>query len=126
MYFCSFFGKTAENKKAHNDVKLTTKPSRATQLASKPTVKRWKTYEAKLAAFLMRKPRVVLDKPRYVGFTILEDSKLILDKFHYDFILPTFGGDIDARKVKVCHLDTGKAPCFLNFVHGGLYRILHV
>ena len=103
--------------KAHKDVKLTAKPSRATQLAAKPLTKRWKTYEGKLAAFLMRKPSVVLDKPRYVGFTILEDSKLILDKFHYEFILPTFGGDIEARKVKVCHLDTGKATYFLIFAH---------
>ena len=119
----SFFGKTAENKKAYKNVRLTTRPAMAEKLSAKPTVKRWKSYNGKLASFLMRTTNVVLDKPRYVGFTILEESKLILDRFHYDFVLPTFGGDKEPRKVKVCHIDTDsftyKIEC-----NEDLYRVL--
>ena len=100
----SFFGKTAENTRNHKTVKLTTKPRTAEKMIAKPSVRRWKTYEGRLAAFLLRRTRVTLNKPRYIGFTVLEDSKLTLNNFHYNFFQPLFG----IENVKVCHIDTGR------------------
>ena len=33
---------------------------------------------------------LALNKPSYVGFCILELSKLLMYKFHYDYVLKTF------------------------------------
>ena len=97
----SFFGKTAENKRNHSDVRVTANLKTAQKILAKPRVRRWKGY-GNHAAFLLKKTSVVLDRPRYVGFSILELSKLELYGFHYDYIIPIFGGS----NVKTCHLDT--------------------
>ena len=44
---------------------------------------------------------VLLNKPIYVGFAILEVSKLIMYKFHYDFIVPKYGSS-----ARLCFTDT--------------------
>ena len=106
----SCFGKTAENKRNYKDVEMTCNIERAYKLAARPRTKRWKVFGDHLAAFLQQKTSVVLDRPRYIGFTVLEDSKIMFDSFHHDFILPLFGAD----NVKVCHMDTGKSCCSLS------------
>ena len=40
----------------------------------------------------MTKQKVVLNKPRYVGMTVLALSKTVMFNFHYNFILPNFPG----------------------------------
>jgi hypothetical protein len=39
----------------------------------------------------MNKVSVELNKPIYVGFSVLELSKTLMYSFHYDYMLPTFG-----------------------------------
>ena len=45
-----------------------------------------------MAAVEMRKTKVELNKPRYVGMTILNLSKIVMYNFHYKFILPKYPG----------------------------------
>ena len=49
-------------------------------------------YGSNSCAILMRKKKVVLNKPRYVGMCILAISKVVMYDFHYSFILPNFPG----------------------------------
>ena len=45
-----------------------------------------------MAAVEMRKTKVELNKPRYVGMSILNLSKIVMYNFHYKFILPKYPG----------------------------------
>ena len=49
----------------------------------------------------MGKVKVVMNKPVYLGQAILDLSKLIMYKFHYDYMLPKYGDNI-----KLCYMDT--------------------
>ena len=42
-------------------------------------------------AVSMEPEKVKLNRPVYAGFTVLEDAKLIMYKFHYDYTVPQFG-----------------------------------
>ena len=60
------------------------------KLINKPTFQRVKKYKRDLVVFQMRKNRVILDKPRYIGTVILNLSKCIMYDFHYNYVLKTF------------------------------------
>jgi hypothetical protein len=51
---------------------------------SKPTFKHFDVINKDLALIEMLKTSVVLDKPIYTGFVVLEASKLLMYKFHYN------------------------------------------
>ena len=55
-----------------------------------PHMIRFKIFSEKLAAIELRKTKAVIDKPFYVGFTVLELSKLHMYRFHYDYIRKEF------------------------------------
>ena len=57
---------------------------------NKPSCHRWKIYHDNLAAIQFRRTSVELNKPRYIGMTILNLSKLVMYDFHYKYILPKF------------------------------------
>ena len=52
---------------------------------SRPTCVNWKVFENNLAAIHEKKISLTLNKPIYVGFTVLETSKWEMYNFHYDF-----------------------------------------
>ena len=49
----------------------------------------------------MGKVRVVMNKPVYLGQTILDLSKTIMYEFHYDYMIPKYGD-----RLKLCYMDT--------------------
>ena len=57
-----------------------------------PLFERAVPYGPHSCAILMRRRKVVLNKPRYVGMCILAVSKVVMYDFHYSFILPNFPG----------------------------------
>ena len=56
---------------------------------SRPTCVNWKVFENNLAA-IHEKKILTLNKPIYVGFTVLELSKWEMYNFHYDFLIRKF------------------------------------
>ncbi len=96
----SFFGKTCQNKRKYTNIKIVTKSSEAERLIASPRMMRWKLIDEELGMFEMGQHSIKLDKPRYIGFCVLELSKLIMYKFHYDYILPNF------PKTKLLFTDT--------------------
>ena len=57
---------------------------------SRPTCVNWKVFENNLAAIHEKKISLTLNKPIYVGFTVLEISKREMYNFHYNFMIRKF------------------------------------
>ena len=55
----------------------------------------------KLLAIEMRKTKVKINKPIYLGLSILEISKTLMYEFRYDYVKPNYGDN-----VKLCYMDT--------------------
>ena len=95
------FGKTMENVKKHRDIKLVTTDKRRNQLVSEPNYHTTKWFSEKLLATEMKKTKVKMNKPVYLGLSILEISKMLMHEFWYDYMKPKYGG-----KVKLCYMET--------------------
>ena len=57
---------------------------------SRPACVNWKVFENNLAAIHEKKISLTLNKPIYVGFTVLELSKWEMYNFHYNFMIRKF------------------------------------
>ncbi len=85
------FGKTCENQKNRTDIKLVTSDSKRKRLTEKPHCKGFRIFGENLAAVEMQKQQCYINKPFYVGFAVLELSKLHMFRFHYDHIKKLYG-----------------------------------
>ena len=61
---------------------------------SKPTHVTHKIFDTNYAAIHEIKPVLMLNKPIYVGFTVLELSKWLMYDFHYNFIRKHFAAKL--------------------------------
>ena len=77
------FGKTMENLRKHRD-KRTDK--RRNQLASEPNYHTTKYFSENLMAIEMKKTKVKMNKPIYLGMSILDISKTLMYEFCYYYI----------------------------------------
>ena len=80
-----------ENVRDHVDVKLISNAHRLKKLAAKPNCKTFDRINDDLTLVNMGKQKVLLHKPIYVGFSILEVSKTLMYDFHYNNILRRYG-----------------------------------
>lgn len=87
----SVFGKTMENTRKHVNVELITEPSKMKKLVAQPTFKRAKQFNEHLVAVERARQKLVLSKPVYTGFTVLDLSKVLMYEFHYHYIQPKYG-----------------------------------
>ena len=95
------FGKTMENVRKHRDLKLVTTDKRRNQLVSEPNYNTKNLFSKKLIAIEMKKTKVKMNKPIYLGLLILEISKILMYEFWYDYMKPKYGDN-----VKLCYMDT--------------------
>ena len=89
----SLYGKFIEGVRERMNVKITNERKKALKLAADPHCKSWNILDENLVMFHMQKKKVLLDKPVYAGFTILELSKLYMVEFHYDKMVPLYGSN---------------------------------
>ena len=75
------FGKTMENVRKHRDIKLVTTDKRRNQLASEPNYHTTKYFSENLMAIEMKKTKVKMNKPIYLGMSILDISKTLMYEF---------------------------------------------
>jgi hypothetical protein len=87
----SVFGKTMEDVEKHIDVRLVTDKAKLNKLVAKPNFDRNVIFGENLVATHMKKTRVLYNKPIYLGMCILELSKTLMYRFHYDYIKPKYG-----------------------------------
>ena len=83
----SVFGKTMENIRNRVDIKLVTNRKQAENFVAKPNFYHWNIFSEDLVAIHMKKTRLVLNKPLYLGMCIFDLSK----NFHYNYINQKYG-----------------------------------
>ena len=57
----------------------------------------------------MKKIEVLLNKPAYLEFSILELSKILVYEFWYNYVKPNHGG-----RAKLCYIDTDSFIVYIN------------
>lgn len=88
----SVFGKTMENIRNRIVYKLVNNPKKFSRLTAKPSFKRATVItQDVLVGVEMDQDKIFLNKPVYVGATILDLSKLIMLEYHYDYIIKRYG-----------------------------------
>ena len=87
----SVFGKTIENIRKRQNVKLIDNKKKALKLSSKPNFDRAFIFDEYLVAIHMKKTEVYFNKPIYVGQAILDFSKTLMFDFHYNYIKTKYG-----------------------------------
>ena len=70
------FGKTIDNVRKHRDIKLFTSERRRSYLVSEPNYHATKFFSKNLLAMEMKKTEILLNKPAYLGLTVLKLSKI--------------------------------------------------
>ena len=96
----ALLGKTKENVRKHRDIKLVTTDKRRSQLVSEPNYHTTKWFSENFLAIEMKKTKVKMNKPLYLGLSILEISKTFMYEFWYDYVKPKYGDN-----VKLCYMD---------------------
>ena len=84
----SVFGKTMENIKKHRDIKLVTTDKKRSKLISEPNCRTINLISEDLSIIEMKKTKVKMNKPIYLGLSILEISKTLMYEFWYDYMKP--------------------------------------
>ena len=82
----SVYDKTIENLRKRISVKMVNNEEDYLKHISKPTFISRKIFHKNYAAIHEIKPVLTLNKPIYVGFSVLELSKWLMYDFHYYFI----------------------------------------
>ena len=98
----SVFGKTMENIRKHRNMKLVTTEEKYLGTVMKPNFKSGVLFGENLMGCEMGKIKVVMSKPVYLSQVILDLSKIVMYKFHYDYMIPKYG----LEKLKLCYMDT--------------------
>ena len=97
----SVFGKTMENIRKHRDIKLVTTDKKRGKLVSEPNYHTINLIAEDLSVIEMKKTKVKMNKPIYLGLSILEISKILMYEFWYDYIKPKYNDN-----VRLCYMDT--------------------
>ena len=97
----SVFGRTFINVRKQHDIKLVTTDNRRNQLVSEPNYHTTKWFSENLLAIEMKKTKLKMNNPVYLGFSILEISKTLMYEIWYDYIKSRYD-----YNVKLCYMDT--------------------
>ena len=90
----SVYGKTMENLRKRINVRLVNNEKDFLKYTSRPTYITHKIFGKDYAAIHEIKPVLILNKPIYVGFTVLNLSKWKMYDFHHNFIKKNFDAEL--------------------------------
>jgi hypothetical protein len=92
------YGKTMENVRSRVDIQLKSKWEGrygACTLISRPNFKKRKIFSEDLVAIEMSKVEILMNKPIAIGMSVLDISKLKMYNFHYNYMIPKYGGNCE-------------------------------
>ena len=95
------FGKTMENVRKNRDIKLVTTDKKRSKLVSESNYHTMNYISEDLLIIEMKRTKVKMNKPIYLGLPTLEIIKLLMYGFWYDFMKLKYGDN-----VKLCYMDT--------------------
>ena len=90
----SIYGKTVQNDRNHRDIRLVTAEAKRNKLASEPNYQSTKCMSKHLLVMEMKKTRVKINKPIYLGQAVLDLSKTLMFEFWHDYLKPMYGDKI--------------------------------
>ena len=85
------FGKTMENLRNRVNIQLVQDSKKFRKLVAKPNFRSFRIFNKDLTGVQLHKTSLTLNKPIYVGFSILETSKILMYEYHYDVIKAQYG-----------------------------------
>ena len=107
----SVYGKTMENLRKRIKIRVVKNSQDFIKYTSRPTCVNWKVFENNLAAIHENKICLTLNKPIYVGFTVLETSKWEMYNFNYNFVIRKFNTRLLFTDTNsLCYKIYGKNP----------------
>ena len=92
----------------HRDIKLVTRERRRNYLVPERTFYTKKFFTENILAIEIKKTEILMNKPVYLGLSILELSIILIYEFLYDYVKPKYG-----EKAKLCHIDTDKFIAYI-------------
>ena len=90
-------GKTVENVRKYRNIKLVTIERTRNYFVSEPIYHTTKFFTENLLATEMKKTQILINKPVYLGLSILDLSKIVMYVYSYDYVKPKYG-----EKAKSC------------------------
>ena len=82
------------------DIKLVKANKKRNKLVSEPNYHTINYISEDLSIIEMNKTKVKMNKPIYLGLSILDISKILMYEFWYDYMKPKYG-----NRVKLCYMD---------------------
>ena len=103
----AFFGKTMENVRDRTNLEFIphTNIDQIIKRQSKLSFKGITNHYSEFSVYKFDKEKVIFDKPIYLGFSVLELSKLLMYEFYYHKLQPYYSSRSDAS-VKLHYMDT--------------------
>ena len=95
------FGKTMENIRKPRDIKFVTTDKKRNKLVSEPNYHTINYISEDLSIIEMNKMKVKMNKPIYLGLSILDIRKILMYEFWYDYMKSKYNDN-----VKLCYMDT--------------------
>ena len=97
----SVFGKTIKSVRKYEDIKLVTTEKKRYYLESELNYHATTFFSKNLIAIEMKHTQMFMNKPVYLGLSVLEISKIATYEFWYDYVKPEYN-----EKAKLCYVDT--------------------
>lgn len=113
----AFFGKTMENPRKKLDIRAAFTGQRCQNLLRNPLLENFEIVNPNFTIFKMSKTNLLLDKPIFIGFSVLELSKLHMYRLYYDNFKRFY-----REKCELMYCDTDSF--FLTIETSDLYREL--
>ena len=114
----SVFGKTMENIRKHRDIKLVTTDKKRSKLVSEPNFHAMNLISEDLSIIEMKKTKIKMNKPIYLGLSILEISKILMYEFWYDYMKPKYNDN-----VRLCFVMSIKTNDFYKGIARDVYNM---
>jgi hypothetical protein len=106
------FGKTLQNDRLHRNYSLIADEKKLLRAVSNPAMQTVKIINDDLCMVENVKKTIMLNKPIFVGFSVLELSKLHMFDFYYNYLLKTYSKE----NVTLCYHDTDSFLCKIRTV----------